>query len=671
MNKVFYFKPLFLLGCLASLLFVTSCVDQDFDFPPEPVLGEAFENTVTIKDLIATYYKPNANPAQITAPAAISGIVIANDESGNYFKEIVIQDETGGIEIQLNATGLHNDFPVGRRVYVNCQNLYIGDFAGVIQLGGSYDAIEDRINRIDEVLINQIVVKGAIEGAPEPKLVTIEQLGAENISTLVRLENIQFTEEYVGGTYADYANRETVSAVNTTLEDCNGNTITLRNSSYANFAEQLIPNENGTITGIYSVFNTTKQIFIRDLSDVNFDKDRCSGGGGGGSGTEGLITIGEVRDLFKGSSTAAPANTKIKGVVISDRENANITGRNLAIQGSDNKGIILRFNDTHNFNLGDELEVVTSGIEISEFNGLLQLNNLELGSATVLNRNVEVQARTATISSIIADFENFESTLVSIADAEISKGNGTTYSGSTTVKDPTGTIAMFTTSYSTFANQNFPTGKVNITAIVSQGGNQAERQINIRQPADITGGSPGGGGTGGGGTGGGNTGDPKFSVDFQDQTDFENVKVSGWQNISLKGQDTRVWLARSFQGNLYAQATTFNDPQPEMDTWLISPKIDLAQIKTLQFRSAMAFWRHNGLTVLFSSTYDGTNVNPSDWQPIEATIAANTNAEDNQWIDSGLINLPTTSATGYIAFRCVGTSAANTTSFRVDDIVLK
>ncbi|NJL75249.1 MAG: hypothetical protein HC892_09695 [Saprospiraceae bacterium] len=435
----------------------------------------------------------------------------------------------------------------------------------------------------------------------------------KNISTLVRLENVQFTDLYIGETYADFANRETVSAVNTILQDCNGNTITLRNSSYASFAEQLIPSGGGTIIGIYSVFNTTKQLFIRDLSDVNFNKDRCSGSGGSSSGTEGLITIGEVRNLFKGTNITAPTNTKIKGVVISDRENANITGRNLAIQGSDNRGIILRFKDTHNFNLGDELEVVTSGIEISEFNGLLQLNDLELGSATVLNRNVSVQTRTATISSIIADFENFESTLVSIADAEITKGSGTNYSGSTTVKDPTGTIAMFTTSYSTFANQNFPTGKVSITAIVSQGGNQSERQINIRKPADIT-----GGGTGGGGTGGGNTGDPKFSVDFQDQTDFENVKVSGWQNISLKGQDTRVWLARSFQGNLYAQATAFNDTKPEMDTWLISPKLDLAQITTLQFRSAMAFWRHNGLTVLFSSTYDGTNVNPSDWQPIEA-----------------------------------------------------
>ncbi|NJL75250.1 MAG: hypothetical protein HC892_09700 [Saprospiraceae bacterium] len=179
MNKVFYFKPLLLLGCLASLLFVTACVDQDFDFPPEPVLGEAFENTVTIADLIATYHKPNTNPTQITDQVAISGIVIADDQSGNYFKEIVIQDQTGGIEIQLNATGLSNDFPVGRRVYINCQNLYIGDFAGVVQLGGSYDAVADRINRIDEVLINQIVVKGAIEGEPEPKLVTIEQLGAE------------------------------------------------------------------------------------------------------------------------------------------------------------------------------------------------------------------------------------------------------------------------------------------------------------------------------------------------------------------------------------------------------------------------------------------------------------------------------------------------------------
>ena len=663
MKKLFSFNPLLLLGCFALLVFATACVDQDFDFPPEPKLGAAFENTITIADLIASYHKPNANPVQITDVVAISGIVIAEDQSGNYFKELVIQDETGGIEIQLNATGLANDFPVGRRVYINCKNLYIGDFAGVVQLGGSYDAVGDRINRIDEVLINQFIAKGAIEGAPEPKLLTIDQLGEANISTLVKIEKLQFAEQYAGGTYADYPNRETISAVNTILEDCNGNTITLRNSSYANFAEQLTPEGNGTIIAIYGVFNDTKQLLIRDLKDVIFANDRCiKGGGSTGNGTETLINIGDIRNLYKGTAIAAPANSKIKGVVISDRENANITSRNLVIQGADSKGIVLRFDDSHNFNLGDELEVITSGIEISEFNGLLQLNNLKLGSAAVVTRNVTVQPKAISVSAIVADFENLESTLVTIANAQISKSGGTNFSGSATVTDATGSIALFTTSYSTFASQNFPTGTVAVTAIVSQGGNQSERQLNIRKTDDIVGGSTGGGGTGD---------DPKFSVDFQDQTDNKDVKVSGWQNVSIKGQGTRVWLARGFQGNLYAQCTAFNDPKPEIDTWLISPKLDLAQIKTLQFKSAMAFWRHNGLTVLFSTTYDGTNVNPADWQPITAKLASNTTSADNEFIDSGLLTLPATTGMGYIAFRYVGTSAANTTTYRVDDIVLK
>ena len=62
-------------------------------------------------------------------------------------------------------------------------------------------------------------------------------------------------------------------------------------------------------------------------------------------------------------------------LVISDKDNGNITGRNLVLQ-DESGGIVVRFEDDHNFALNQEVEVLISGQELSEFNGLLQVNDV-------------------------------------------------------------------------------------------------------------------------------------------------------------------------------------------------------------------------------------------------------------------------------------------------------
>jgi hypothetical protein len=58
---------------------------------------------------------------------------------------------------------------------------------------------------------------------------------------------------------------------------CTGGTIYLRTSGYADFAGIAVPKNNGDIIGIYSVFNTEKQILLRDTSDILFRGKRCTG----------------------------------------------------------------------------------------------------------------------------------------------------------------------------------------------------------------------------------------------------------------------------------------------------------------------------------------------------------------------------------------------------------
>ena len=66
----------------------------------------------------------------------IKGKVISNDEDGNIYKSLHIQDHTAGIELKLNHTvGLR--YKYGSWVYVRLTDLYLGNYRMMLSLGGA------------------------------------------------------------------------------------------------------------------------------------------------------------------------------------------------------------------------------------------------------------------------------------------------------------------------------------------------------------------------------------------------------------------------------------------------------------------------------------------------------------------------------------------------------
>lgn len=463
-------------------VFFNSCVNTDIDEPPYNTNYPVYHANFSIRDLRAMH--TNGNFEKIEDDLLIKAVVVADDKSGNYYKTLVVQDSTGGMELKINATNLFNIYPVGRRIYIKLNGLTLGDYNGNFQIGGGTykDGDQDRLGGIEEPVLDQYILKGEFNVPVTPAVKTISDLGDADINTLVQINGVEVVDAELGNTYADAENKITA---NRTLKDCSNKTITLRSSGYANFAGIVMPQGNGTITAIYSVFGTTKQLFIRDSSDVTFTSNRCGGGGTGGE----QINISDVRALYQGAMVTLPDDKKIKGIVISDKTYSNITNKNLVLWQPGNAGITIRFTENSPFNVGDEIEVGIGGQELSEFNGLLQLNNVPLTNVSRTGTGKTVTPSEVSVSALNANIEFYESQLIRIKKATLSKSNGSTYSGNVTVNDGTGTISMYTTSYATFANDAFPAGEVDIVAIAGQGGNQSENQINIRSTADITGGS--------------------------------------------------------------------------------------------------------------------------------------------------------------------------------------
>ncbi len=486
MNSILRFKgSLLALVAAFGMLVIASC-NKNFDEPPfheDPNLPV----TMTIKDLKARYAS-RENFQTINDDQVIAGVVVADDRSGNFYQQIVIQDETGGIPIRMNSADLYTKFPVGRKVYVKLRDLMLGDYGGLIQLGmDSSRGSNGRLNLglIPTALIDSFVIRGSYGHAVTPKVIKPSDLTTDiqnpYYGMLVQINNAEFRDADIVKTYANPTDTENESARNFTIKPCDDNkSIVLRNSSYADFAGYPVPQGNGPLVGIATIFNTTIQIAIRDTADVQFKGPRCNGQVPVGS----TKTIAEVLQYATGDSTI-PGGVWIEGVIVSDTKN-EAAGNYRLQEGT--SGIQVRFANGSNPSPGaleDKLKVYVGGQRFSIFSGGLQINGAEVSSTTGAGT---VVPRVATIAQIAQSMRAWESTVVKIDNVTFAQ-SGTTSTGIIyTVTDATGSLK---TSVRTASGITMPTTATSVTGYVNvyqSSAGSPEAQITLRTQDDIVGG---------------------------------------------------------------------------------------------------------------------------------------------------------------------------------------
>jgi hypothetical protein len=262
------------VSLIVSVGTFTAC-KKTFDNPPAASDPAMVANT-TIKNLKALHTVPGAFDV-ITDNLIISGVVVADDKSGNLYKQLFIQDETGGIQVLLDANSLYGTYPVGRRIFIKCKDLCISDYNGMIELGvKAYVDGSPSVEGIPSGLISQYVVGGSLNNPVVPIVVNQNDLGTgmqdRYLGSLIQLNNYEFADTTL--TYADTSAYK--STVNRDIKNCDGQTIIVRNSAYANFAGRKLPGGNGSIVAVYTTFGTTKQLLLRSADDVHFTEPRCN-----------------------------------------------------------------------------------------------------------------------------------------------------------------------------------------------------------------------------------------------------------------------------------------------------------------------------------------------------------------------------------------------------------
>ncbi len=469
-----------IISLTAVLLYTatfTSCVKDEVDEPPAFGTDPAITVNKTIAQLKALY---TGTFMQIDSNYVIKGVVVGDDHSGNFYKSIVIQDSTGGINIQLDQSGFYTSYKVGRNVFVKCRGLVLGDYNGLVQLGGYIDnsSPTPAVGRIPQSLISNHLIGGAWNQPYATKIVynfSTDLSNTADQNKLVRLEGVHFADPCL--TWADLVGQ---TSGNRDLIDAYGNTVTVRTSNFASFAAQLIPGSTGDVIGVFQIYGSTKQLVIREVSDVIMAPAACNTGP---VGTGGLMSIAGVRALFSGGNgNVFVAGTKVRGTVISDRSTANLNSYNMILQDGTG-GIMVRFLATNTLNLNDSVEIDLSGDSLISYQQGIEINKVPNANATVLGSG-SVSPNVVTATYVLSHVTSLESTLIKINGATLSGGTGGTFSGSVNVNDGTGAVIMYTRSGATFATTPYP-ASVTVSVIGYISNFNGTPEIVIRDVSDI------------------------------------------------------------------------------------------------------------------------------------------------------------------------------------------
>lgn len=269
------------LPVAVALLFIlalssVSC-KKSFDQPPSYIDPNMVANT-SIASLKALH--ASGGYEAITSDMIISGTVIADDKSGNLYKEIYIQDATGGLAIEMDGTNLYTQYPVGRKIFIKCKGLYLSDYAGMIQLGVLDNSIPGNpaLAGIPYTLFDNYISRGTYNNPVTVTTTTVAALSTNSqgplLGTLVKLDGFEFSNGDIARTFADTSSAK--NSFDLYIKNCSGSSIDVRTSGYANFAGQHPPSGNGSIVALYTIYNTTKQLILRDPSDLSFTGARCN-----------------------------------------------------------------------------------------------------------------------------------------------------------------------------------------------------------------------------------------------------------------------------------------------------------------------------------------------------------------------------------------------------------
>lgn len=276
-------KIRYIMMALAACIFA-SCMDGGYGDPDtENAYGTDIQetNVVTIANLKSQYSSTVFNSTnsykEITTDMQIKGRVTGNDIGGNIYNEIAIDDGTGSILICISQGGLCGYLPVGQEILVELKGLYIGGYGKQPEIGTPYtnksgNTYVSRMSRYTWATHYKLI------GSPDASKVVAEEFDAsklrdqtyieDNCGKLMTLKGVTLSGADGKKTFAPEDEKDAANCVARYIKGMSSSYMTLRTSTYADFAAKTLPTGKVNITGIFTRYRDCWQILMRSENDI-------------------------------------------------------------------------------------------------------------------------------------------------------------------------------------------------------------------------------------------------------------------------------------------------------------------------------------------------------------------------------------------------------------------
>ena len=274
MKKIIYSA---LSIALLALTF-TSCVnDTGYETPQltceEPVLEGSNEE---ISDIITAWQNSGESVKVFREDYTdyIVGYVLSNDRTGNFYKELYIQDSpinpTATIKLNIDMRSLFTKYKVGSKIYIYLHDLSISLSHGEIVIN------EANGDFIRENVAKQNILRSCEVSELTPVTVaTPASIDDTYLGKYVELTNVQFDQSLLEEDFVDENDSFDTHHNITSCDD--SSQIKLETSTFASFGGATLPQGQGSVKGIitYDYGANFYVLRVNSPEDFAFDNERC------------------------------------------------------------------------------------------------------------------------------------------------------------------------------------------------------------------------------------------------------------------------------------------------------------------------------------------------------------------------------------------------------------
>ncbi len=197
----------------------------------------------------------------------ISGSITATDHIGEFPNTLILEDDTGAVEVSVDLDEAHNTYKIGYELTINCTDLWIGSSGGALMVGGEPTG-DYAVDALDLDTFSSIATVGDV-ATREPLSVTLSQLSQQLVSCFISISGVQFLQsldEY--GSVIDTfctLNPDTgrrVSTTHTIEEVATGEQLSLYVASTVIYAADPLPSGSGVIYAILDRYGSSYSVSL-------------------------------------------------------------------------------------------------------------------------------------------------------------------------------------------------------------------------------------------------------------------------------------------------------------------------------------------------------------------------------------------------------------------------